>query len=140
MLGASRIFTSIGLTTSLNSRMCSPAVAACPKAQASSVKLTRMLRDRTFSSSYAVASWVLTGVALVLVLQLHVLPALLAGMLVYELVHVIAPTMNKHLSDQRAKLIAVGLLSAVVVMLVTVAIMGVIFFFKSDAGSISALL
>src|SRR5205085_3398701 len=89
---------------------------------------------------YAVASWVLTGVALVLVLQLHVLPALLAGMLVYELVHVIAPTMNKHLSDQRAKLIAVGLLSAVVVMLVTVAIIGAIFFFKSDAGSLSALL
>ena len=99
-----------------------------------------MLRDRTLSFPYTVAAWVLTGVALVLVLQLHVLPALLAGMLVYQLVHVIAPTMNRHLSDQRAKLIAVGLLSAVVVMLVTVAIVGVIFFFKSDAGSISALL
>src|SRR5947208_101360 len=99
-----------------------------------------MLRDRTVPSRYIVAAWVLTGVALILVLQLHVLPALLAGMLVYELVHVIAPTMNKHLSDRRAKLIAVGLLSTVVVILVTIAIMGVIFFFKSDAGSISALL
>ena len=99
-----------------------------------------MLRNRTFPSTYAVAAWLLTGGALVLVLQLRVLPALLAGMLVYELVHVIAPTMNKHLSDQRAKLIAVGLLSAVVVLLVTVAIIGVVFFFKSDAGSISALL
>src|SRR5438093_5805479 len=100
----------------------------------------RMLRDWTGPSRYTVAAWVLTGVALILVLQLHVLPALLAGMLVYELVHVIAPTMNKHLSDQRAKLIAVGLLSAVVVLLVTVAIIGVVFFFKSDAGSIPALL
>jgi predicted PurR-regulated permease PerM len=99
-----------------------------------------MLRDPTFSSTYTVAAWVLTGVALVLVLQLHVLPALLAGMLVYELVHVIAPPMNKHLSDQRAKLIAVGLLSALVVSLVMVAIIGAIFFFKSDAGSLSALL
>src|SRR5438067_289413 len=40
MLGASRLFTSIDLTTSLNSRTCSPAVAACPKAQASTVKTT----------------------------------------------------------------------------------------------------
>jgi predicted PurR-regulated permease PerM len=99
-----------------------------------------MLRDLTSSSTYTVAAWVLTGIALVLVLQLHVLSALLAGMLVYELVHVIAPTMNKHLSDQRAKIIAVGLLSALVVILVMVAIIGVIFFFKSDAGSLSALL
>ena len=99
-----------------------------------------MLRDRAFSSTYTIAAWVLTGVALVLVLQLHVLSALLAGMLVYELVHVIAPTLNKRLSDQRAKLIAVGLLSALVVILVTVAIIGAIVFFKSDAGSLSALL
>ena len=110
------------------------------RAALASAKLLRMLRNRAFPSTYAVAAWVLTGAALVLILQLRVLPALLAGMLVYELVHVIAPTMNKHLSDRRAKLIAVGLLSTVVVILVTVAIMGVIFFFKSDAGSISALL
>jgi len=99
-----------------------------------------MPRDRTVSSRYTVAAWVLAGVALVLVLQLHVLPALLAGMLVYELVHVIAPTMNKHLSDKRAKLIAVGLLSAIVVLLVAAAIGGAIVFFRSDAGSLSALL
>ena len=99
-----------------------------------------MLRNRTLPSRYTVAAWALTGVALILVLQLHVLPALLAGMLVYELVHVIAPTLNKHLSDKRAKLIAVGLLSALVVMLVTAAIVGAIYFFKGDAGSLSALL
>ena len=99
-----------------------------------------MTRDRAFASTYTIAAWVLVGVALVLVLQLHVLSALFAGMLVYELVHVIAPTMNKRLSDQRAKLIAVGLLSALVVTVVTVAIIGAIVFFKSDAGSLSALL
>ena len=99
-----------------------------------------MLRDRTVFSRYTVAAWVLTGVALVLVLQLRVLPALLAGMLVYELVHVIAPPLNKHISDKRAKLIAVGLLSALVLMLVTAAIIGAVLFFKSDAGNLSALL
>jgi predicted PurR-regulated permease PerM len=98
-----------------------------------------MLRDRTLVG-YTVAAWVLTGVALILVLQLHVLPALLAGMLVYQLVHVIAPKLNEQFSDKRAKLIAVGLLSAVVVALVTAAIIGAILFFKSDAGSLAALL
>lgn len=105
-----------------------------------SAKLLRMLRNRTFPSTYAVAAWVLTGATLVLVLQLRLLSALLAGMLVYELVHVIAPIMNKNLSDKRAKLIAVGFLSSVVVLLVAVAIAGVVYFFKSDAGNISALL
>ena len=99
-----------------------------------------MLRDWTFSSPYTVAAWALTGIALVLVLQWRVLSALFAGMLVYELVHIIAPMLNKRLSDQRAKLIAVGLLSALVVILVTVAIIGAILFFRSDAGSLSALL
>jgi predicted PurR-regulated permease PerM len=103
-------------------------------------KLMRMPRDPTVFSRYTVAAWVLAGVALVLVVQLRVLPALLAGMLVYELVHVIAPTMNEHISDKRAKLVAVGLLSALVLTLVTAAIVGAIFFFKSDAGSLSALL
>ena len=99
-----------------------------------------MLPGRTDPSGYTIAAWVLTGVALVLVLQLHVLPALLAGMLVYELVHVIAPTMNEHISDKRAKIIAVGLFSALVVVLVTLLILGAIVFFRSDAGNLSALL
>lgn len=99
-----------------------------------------MLSDRTDPSGYTIAAWVLTGVALVLVLQLHVLPALLAGMLVYELVHVIAPTMNEYISDKRAKIVAVGLFSALVVVLATLAILGTIVFFRSDTGNLSALL
>jgi len=99
-----------------------------------------MKNHEEFSSKYTVAAWFLTGVALILVLQLHLLPALLAGMLVYALVHVIAPALNSRLSDQRAKLIAVGLLSVLVVILVTAVIVGAIVFFKSDAGGLSALL
>jgi predicted PurR-regulated permease PerM len=99
-----------------------------------------MLPARSYPSGYTIAAWVLTGVALVLVLELHVLPALLAGMLVYELVHVIAPTMNEHISDKRAKIVAVGLFSALMVILVTLVILGAIVFFRSDAGNLSALL
>ena len=40
---------------------------------------------------HEIAAWVLAGVALVGVIVVGLLPALLAGLLVYELVHVIAP-------------------------------------------------
>jgi hypothetical protein len=43
---------------------------------------------------YDIAAWILTGAALVLVLELHLLPALLAGLLVYELVHILAPRLR----------------------------------------------
>jgi len=99
-----------------------------------------MNNGREFSSKYIVAAWSLTAVALVLALQLHLLSALLAGMLVYALVHVIAPALDRHISGRRAKVIAVGLLSALVIMLITAVIVGAIVFFRSDAGGLSALL
>ena len=40
---------------------------------------------------YSVAAWVIAALLLVAVLHVHLLPALLAGLLVYELVHMIAP-------------------------------------------------
>jgi predicted PurR-regulated permease PerM len=91
-------------------------------------------------SASTYASWVLSGAALVLVLVLHLLPALLAGLLVYEIVHLLAPTISRWFSDQRAKLVVVLLVSAVVVSAITAAIAGGIVFFKSDSGSLSALL
>ena len=100
----------------------------------------RMPLDRVAPSADTYAAWILSGVGLVLILVLQLLPALLAGMLVYELVLVLAPTMNSRLSHKRAKLIAVFLLSALVVGVVTAGIAGAIAFFKSDVGSLSALL
>ena len=91
-------------------------------------------------SGYTYASWVLAGVGLVLVLVLQLLPAMLAGMLVYELVHVVAPIASRRLSDKRAKLIAVVLLTALMMAITTAAIAGAVVFFKSDEGSLSALL
>lgn len=87
-----------------------------------------------------VASWCVAAAALLLVLHLHLLPALLAGLLVYELVHVIAPLLQRHLSGERSRLAAVVVLSALIVGLVTAAILGALAFFRGDAGSIPALL
>jgi predicted PurR-regulated permease PerM len=96
--------------------------------------------DRVVPSGYTVAAWILSGLCLVLVLLLKLLPAVLAGLLVFQLVHLLAPIVSKRLSNKRAKLIAVVLLSALVVGAITAGIAGAVAFFRSDAGSISRLL
>ena len=54
---------------------------------------------------YDVAAWIATGAVLVLVLMLHLLPALIAGLLVYELVHILARRLHVwRLTRTRAKL------------------------------------
>lgn len=83
-------------------------------------------------------SWCLVAAALALVLWVHLLPALLAGLLVYELVHVIAPLLR--LSRERARLAAVVVLASLIVGLVAAAIFGTVAFFRSDAGSLPVLL
>jgi predicted PurR-regulated permease PerM len=88
---------------------------------------------------YVIASWVLAALFLGLTLALHLLPALLAGLLVYELVHVIAPRLPwKRASG--GKLAAVGLLAVTVVSLLTLLMFGAVAFVKSDAGSLPRLL
>ena len=84
-------------------------------------------------------AWLLAAAALILVLRLHLLPALLAGLLVHELVHLMAPRLQRRISSLRGKLLAVGLLAALVVGTSAAAVIGALAFFRSDAGSLSAL-
>ncbi|MGE5526054.1 MAG: AI-2E family transporter [Rhodospirillaceae bacterium] len=86
------------------------------------------------------AAWILAGIGLVLVLHLHLLPALLAGLLVFELVHIIIPFLQRHVSSDRARIMAVIVLATVIVGVVTAAIIGALTFFRSEAGSVPALL
>jgi predicted PurR-regulated permease PerM len=88
-----------------------------------------------------IASWILAGIALFLVLELHLLPALLAGLLVFELVHIMAPRLRIwRMGHEWSKVVAVTVLTVLVVLLVTLIILGVIALLRTDVGSISALL
>jgi predicted PurR-regulated permease PerM len=90
---------------------------------------------------YEIAAWMLTGVLLLLVLELHLLPALLAGLLVYELVHILAPQLRIwRMTHEWSKVVAVTVLTIIVVLLVTLVILGIVAVLRTDAGSISALL
>ncbi|MCW5621131.1 MAG: AI-2E family transporter [Burkholderiales bacterium] len=92
-------------------------------------------------SSYDIAAWIIAAVALFLTLKLRLLPALLAGLLVYALVHMLAPRLRAvRVGVKRRKLVAVALLATVIVTLITAAILGAIAFFRSDVGNLSALL
>jgi predicted PurR-regulated permease PerM len=85
-------------------------------------------------------SYVMTGLALALVLFLHLLPGLLAGLLVYQLVYTLAPLLARRLPGRRARLIALVFLSAVIVAVLTVLSLLGMAYFKADAAMMPRLL
>lgn len=93
---------------------------------------------------YEMAAWLLTALALLFVLKFHLLPALIAGLFVFEIVHMITPHIAKRFPTKkpsnRAKLWAVGILVAIIVGLLTLAGAGLMAFLRSDAGSVTMLL
>ena len=92
------------------------------------------------ADTHAYAAWILAALAMLMLIQVHLLPALIAGLLVYELVHVLAPLFSRHLSGTRARGLAVGLVVLFVVGAVTATVLGVMAFMTSEGGSFAALL
>ena len=88
---------------------------------------------------YDIAAWIIAAAALAGTLLLHLLPALLAGLLVYELVHVVASRVLMSRTGGR-KLAAVSLLATVIVVVLVLAIWGLVAFLRSEAGSLPNLL
>lgn len=81
------------------------------------------------------ASYLLAAAALMLVIGLRLLPALLAGLLVYALVRALTPLLGKRISGDRARVLVVALLGAVVVGLLILLILGAISFFRTEIGN-----
>ena len=86
------------------------------------------------------AAWTLSVIGFLFILQYHLLPALIAGLLVYELVHAIFPLFSRRWSTHLAKSVAVGLVILTVIALVSGAVFGLIAFMRSEGGSVAALL
>ena len=100
-----------------------------------------VIRHDRAQLTYDIAAWILMGVALVLILGLHLLPALLAGLLVYELVHILAPRLKiVRIHQAHGKLVAVALLVTVVVLGIVCAALAIMAFLHSEAGSLPRLL
>lgn len=93
------------------------------------------------ATKYEWAAWGLMAAALIYSLSAKLLPALLAGLLVYELVVLLSPRfVGNKLSHSRAKMIVVALISAAVLSALIGAVVGAIAYYKAEGGSYSALL
>ena len=75
------------------------------------------------------------AVGLALVLHLHLLSALLAGLLVYSLVNALAPGLQRHLPGARAHWFVVAVLAALVVGILTALIVAGIALLNSETGN-----
>ena len=82
-----------------------------------------------------ITTYVLAGAALLLVLCLRLLPALFAGLLVYEIVQSSAPLLGKRIPGDRARVLVVALLAAIVVGLLILLILGALSFFRNELGN-----
>ena len=91
------------------------------------------------SASAGTTSWILIGLAMFLVLRLHLVSALFAGLLVYELVHLLARPIEKRLIGKGARLVALTALATLTVGIIVLAIFGLLAFFRSDTGNLDVL-
>ncbi|PWB56446.1 MAG: hypothetical protein C3F18_05075 [Nitrosomonadales bacterium] len=88
-----------------------------------------------------IAAWLIAATLLVFIVYSHLLPALLAGLLMYELVHLLAARINlRRFGGRPAKIVAVALLASLMATLITLATIGLMAFFHSDTSKLPALL
>ncbi len=87
-----------------------------------------------------VASYILAGLSLFLVLKVGLLMALFSGLLIYSLVHVLAPAIEKRLAHKKPRMLAVAFLSMLLILAVILLSWGGHAFFRSDAGNLHNLL
>ncbi|MBF0318470.1 MAG: AI-2E family transporter [Nitrospirae bacterium] len=92
-------------------------------------------------SNYDIAAWVIVTLALLIALKLHLLSALLSGLLVFELIHILSCKIKvKGLTGHASKMIVVALLGAAIVVVVFVLTLGAASFFRGSSGNYSVLL
>jgi predicted PurR-regulated permease PerM len=90
---------------------------------------------------YDVAAYVIMASLIVGALSLHLIPAVLSGFLVFEIVHTLAPRIvGRRISAARARLAAVALLTLVVIGATIGAGAAGVSEMRSEGGGVSALL
>ena len=97
--------------------------------------------------NHVIDAWLIAAALLWFVLRFDLLPALLAGLLVFEQVHVLTARLN-FVRERRARIVAVALIVGVgvgvgvgvVVGLLSLAAFASLLFFRSDTGGYVLLL
>ena len=90
---------------------------------------------------YDLATWAVSALALLLVIELHLLPALLAGLLVFELVDVLTPWLrSRALGRDGPRLLAVTLIATIVIAALASGVLGLIAFLRNSGESLPLLM
>ena len=97
------------------------------------------MHDDTRTSGHAtrntaIASYLATASALLLVMFLHLLPALIAGLLVYAVVGALSPLLERKLPGELSRQLVVGALAIVVAGLLALLVFGMVAFFRAELG------
>ncbi|MGH8214322.1 MAG: AI-2E family transporter [Rhodanobacteraceae bacterium] len=87
----------------------------------------------------ATASYLAAAAGLLLVMFLHLLPALIAGLLVYAVVDALAPLLERRLPGELSRQLVVGVLAVVVAGLLALLIFGAVAFFRAQLGDPNTL-
>jgi predicted PurR-regulated permease PerM len=88
---------------------------------------------------FVVAAWLVAAFLLWFALQFDLLPALLAGLLVFELVHLVTLRLTA-VRERRARILAVAFIAMIVVALLSLLTFGAVVFFRSESGGYVILL
>jgi predicted PurR-regulated permease PerM len=80
-----------------------------------------------------IAAWILVGGGLLLIPLLHLISALVAGLLVYELVALLAPIIERHLINRWSRWLAVAALAILTITVLLVAGFAITALVKSEA-------
>jgi predicted PurR-regulated permease PerM len=90
---------------------------------------------------HEIAAWLLSAAALLLVMRLRLLPAFLAGFLVYTLVHALEPLLHvPRLGAGRARLVVVGLIAVALAAVLALLGWAGVLFSRNEPESVPALL
>ena len=99
------------------------------------------MNQNAIASRADVTAVVLTAAGLVLVIVLHLLPALFAGLLVHSLVHLLAPRVfGPKVEPARARIAVVIVLTVIVLSLAVILVGGVTAFYRGDSVHVPNLL
>ena len=87
-------------------------------------------------------AYMLAFLALVFIMSWKLLPALLAGLLIHELVHIISPLVMRYgkIKRRAAEIAVVAIFTVIVVAILTVILIALIHFFRSGNENLPALL
>ena len=89
--------------------------------------------------NFVIGAWAIAAALLWIALRFDLLPALLAGLLVFELVHVQTMRLT-FVRERRARWLAVALIAVIVVGLLSLAIFASLLFFQSETSGYVLLL